>query len=51
MEMKIRRQHSPEEKVRILRLHLLEVKPISELCESEGIPPTLLSTESVVFMV
>ena len=41
MEKKIRRQHSPEDKVRILRLHLLEGKPISELCESEGIHPTL----------
>ncbi|MDQ3621961.1 MAG: transposase, partial [Verrucomicrobiota bacterium] len=41
MEHKTRRQHSPEDKVRILRLHLLEAKPISELCESEGIHPTL----------
>ena len=41
MEKKIRRQHSPEDKVRILRLHLLEAKPISELCEAEGIHPTL----------
>lgn len=35
-----RRHHSPEDKVRILRLHLLEGKPISEICESEGIHPT-----------
>ncbi len=27
--------------MRILRLHLLEHKPISELCEQEGIHPTL----------
>ena len=26
--------------MRILRLHLLEGKPISEVCESEGIHPT-----------
>jgi transposase len=37
---KTRRQHSPEEKVRILRVHLLEGKPISEICDSEGIHPT-----------
>jgi transposase len=37
---KTRRQHSPEDKVRILRLHLLEGKPISEICDSEGIHPT-----------
>jgi transposase-like protein len=41
MDKKPRRQHSPEDKVRILRLHLLEHKPISELCEQEGIHPTL----------
>jgi transposase len=34
------RHHSPEDKVRILRLHLLEGKPISEICETEGIHPT-----------
>lgn len=37
---KSRRHLSPEDKVRILRLHLLEGKPISELCDSEGIHPT-----------
>jgi transposase len=37
---KTRRQHSPEEKVRLLRVHLLEGKPISEICDSEGIHPT-----------
>lgn len=41
MDQKPRRHHSPEDKVRILRLHLLERKPISELCEQEGIHPTL----------
>jgi transposase len=37
---KSRRHHSPEDKVRILRLHLLEGRPISEICEAEGIHPT-----------
>ena len=41
MSQKIRRHHSPEDKVRILRLHLLEGKAISEICEIEGIHPTL----------
>ena len=41
MEKKQRRQYSPEEKVRILRLHLLEGKAVSEICEREGIHPTL----------
>ena len=41
MEKKTRRQFSPEEKVRILRLHLLEGTAISEICQREGIHPTL----------
>jgi transposase-like protein len=41
MDKKTRRQHSPEDKVRILRLHLLEHQPISQLCDQEGIHPTL----------
>ena len=41
MDQKSRRQYSPEDKVRILRLHLLEHKPVSQLCEEEGIHPTL----------
>ena len=41
MKNKRRRRHSAADKVRILRLHLLEGKPVSELCEAEGIHPTL----------
>ena len=37
-----RRQFSPEEKVSILRQHLLEHVPISELCERHGLQPSLL---------
>ena len=36
-----RKNYSPEEKVRIVRLHLLEGKPVSDLCEEHGIHPTL----------
>ena len=35
-----RRQFSPEDKIKILRLHLLEKRPISEVCEKHQITPT-----------
>ena len=35
-----RRQFSPEDKIKILRLHLLEKRPISEVCEKNQITPT-----------
>ena len=41
MAKRKRRQHTPEEKVAILRLHLLEKKPVSEVCEEHRINPTL----------
>lgn len=41
MDKKPRRQYSPEEKVRIFRLHLVEGTAMSELCEAEGVHPTL----------
>ena len=36
----VRRHYSPEEKVKILRQHLLEGVPISEVCEKARINPT-----------
>lgn len=37
---KVERRHfSGSDKVKILRLHLLEGKPISEVCEQHGISP------------
>jgi len=36
-----RRHFSAQEKVKILRLHLLEGKPVSELCEQHKINPSL----------
>jgi transposase len=36
-----RRHHSGEDKVSILRLHLLEGKPVSDLCEEHKINPSL----------
>lgn len=39
---KMQRKHrSPEEKVAILRQHLLEQVPVSTLCEQHGISPSL----------
>ena len=40
--MKKQRNHyTPEEKVAILRRHLLEHVPVSELCDKEGLQPTV----------
>ena len=36
-----RRQHSAEDKVRLLRLHLVEGRAISAICEEHQIHPTL----------
>ena len=33
---KQRKQYAPEEKIAILRRHLLEKEPISKLCDEEG---------------
>jgi transposase len=41
MFMTTRRQFSAQEKVEILRLHLLEHKPISEVCEQYQLNPTV----------
>src|SRR5260370_33873598 len=38
---KQRKHYTPEEKVAILRRHLLEQVPISELCEKHGLQPTV----------
>ena len=39
-ENNLRRHFSPEDKIKILRLHLLEKTPISEVCEKHQITPT-----------
>lgn len=36
-----RRQFTPQEKVKILRLHLLEQRPISDVCDEYGLNPTV----------
>jgi len=32
---------SPEEKVRLLRLHLIEKEPVSDICDRHGINPNV----------
>src|SRR5579885_2221702 len=39
---KERKHFSPEEKVAILRRHLVDKVPVSELCEELGLRPTVL---------
>jgi transposase len=39
---KTRRQFSPEQKIAIVREHLLEDTPVSDVCEKHGISPTQL---------
>ena len=36
-----RRQHTAPQKISILRKHLLEGHPVSEVCDEHGINPTL----------
>src|SRR5215510_10956206 len=38
---KQRKHHTPEEKVAILRRHLVEGVPISGLCDERGLQPTV----------
>jgi transposase len=38
---KQRKHYTPEEKVAILRRRLLEQAPISELCDQQGLQPTV----------
>jgi transposase len=41
MAKKTRKRFTAQEKVAILRLHLLEHTPISDLCDQHGIHPTM----------
>lgn len=42
---KQRKHYTPEEKVAILRRHLVERVPISDLCDELGLQPTVFSAE------
>lgn len=39
---KQRKHYTPEEKVAILRRHLLDKEPVSKLCDEIGLKPTVL---------
>ena len=39
---KQRKHYTPEEKVAILRRHLLDKEPVSKLCDEMGLKPTVL---------
>jgi transposase len=41
MSKKTRKRFTPQEKLAILRLHLLEHSPVSDLCDRHGIHPTM----------
>jgi transposase len=41
MDKKQRRKFSAKEKVSILKQYLVEKKPVSDLCDKEGIHPTI----------
>jgi len=36
-----RKQYTPEEKMAILRKHLLEKVPVSDVCDEHGVQPTV----------
>ena len=36
-----RKKFSPEEKVRLLRLHLVEKVPVSDICDQHGLNPNV----------
>ena len=36
-----RKKYSAEEKVRLLRLHLLEKEPVSDICDRHGLNPNV----------
>ena len=35
------KKYSPEEKVRLLRLHLIEKEPVSDICDRYGLHPNV----------
>lgn len=42
MSKRTRKRFTPQEKLAILRLHLLEHTPVSDLCDRQGIRPTMV---------
>ena len=46
---KKRKKFSPEEKVRLLRLHLIEKEPVSDICDSHGLNPNVFYRWQKIF--
>ena len=46
---KTRRQFTPQQKVAILREHLIEHVPVSDLCESTSFTPRVLPVAESLF--
>ena len=43
MSKRIRRNFSPQDKARMLKEHLLENKPVSQICDENGLQPTVFA--------
>jgi transposase len=46
---KQRKHYTPQEKVAMLRRHMLEQVPISELCDKQGLQPTVFYRQKEFF--
>jgi transposase-like protein len=44
-----RKKFSPEEKVRLLRLHLIEKEPVSDICDRNGLNPNVFYRWQKIF--
>ena len=43
------KKFSPEEKVRLLRLHLIEKEPVSDICDRHGLNPNVFYRWQKIF--
>jgi transposase-like protein len=41
MSKRTRRRHTPEQKAALIRQHLVEKKPVSEICDAAAIQPSV----------
>ena len=44
-----RKKFSPEQKVRLLRLHLIEKEPVSDICDRNGLNPNVFYRWQKIF--
>ncbi len=44
-----RKKFSPEEKIRLLRLHLIEKEPVSDICDRYGLNPNVFYRWQKIF--